>query len=169
MRLRATSQSCRQHHLAPNTLDRQFYVSAMGPVNCVWAADITYFSTRSTTEPVHLLAGAEKGALHAGATRDPRPHLAEVKRPTAGAARVHGGRGRGRPSHRRRGYRRGVHARLARVYAGDATRRAVAPDRRPSLRDDPRRRWPRWRARSPALSRGAPCARYGHRAEAAAG
>ena len=45
-RFRVTTDSCHQHPVAPNTLDRQFDVSAIGQLNRVWAADITYIPTR---------------------------------------------------------------------------------------------------------------------------
>ncbi len=45
-RFRVTTNSCHQHPIAANTLDRQFDIRAIGQVNRVWAADITYIPTR---------------------------------------------------------------------------------------------------------------------------
>jgi putative transposase len=43
---RVTTKSDHVHPIAPNTLDREFDISAIGQVNRVWAADITYIPTR---------------------------------------------------------------------------------------------------------------------------
>lgn len=41
-----TTKSDHAHPIAPNTLDREFDINAIGQVNRVWAADITYIPTR---------------------------------------------------------------------------------------------------------------------------
>ena len=41
-----TTKSDHAHAIAPNTLDREFDINAIGRVNRVWAADITYIPTR---------------------------------------------------------------------------------------------------------------------------
>jgi putative transposase len=41
-----TTTSAHAHPIAPNTLDRAFDISAIGQVNRVWTADITYIPTR---------------------------------------------------------------------------------------------------------------------------
>jgi putative transposase len=43
---RVTTKSDHAHPIAPNTLDREFDINAIGRVNRVWAADITYIPTR---------------------------------------------------------------------------------------------------------------------------
>ena len=45
-RFRVTTKSDHKHSIAPNTLDREFDINAIGHVNRVWAADITYIPTR---------------------------------------------------------------------------------------------------------------------------
>jgi putative transposase len=43
---RVTTKSDHVHPIAPNTLDREFDINAIGQVNRVWVADITYIPTR---------------------------------------------------------------------------------------------------------------------------
>lgn len=53
-----TTNSQHEHPIALNTLDRQFDIHAVGNVNRIWAADITYIPTR---EGWQYLAGLSQG------------------------------------------------------------------------------------------------------------